>query len=62
MDSVEIGDIANYYGGLRVVEVDGKYYWTVENYDTDFSCINEDWKEIPKSLYDALIEFEEKRQ
>ena len=49
-----IKEIGNYYGGLFITEVDEKYYWIIENYDTDFSDMTE-WTEIPKSLYDELL-------
>lgn len=48
-----IGNICNFYGGLRVKEKDGKYFWNIENYTTSL------WEEIPKSLYDELIKFED---
>ncbi len=51
---VGIKDLGNYYGGLNVQEKDGKYYWIIENYDTDFSDINE-WHEISKVLYLELL-------
>lgn len=47
-----IGCIGNYYGGLNVRHEDGKYEWSIENYD------GESWEEIPKYLYEALIRFE----
>lgn len=47
-----IGDIGNYYGGLAVKTEDGKHYWSIENYD------GHDWREIPESLYRALVEYE----
>lgn len=47
-----IGDICNYYGGLQIVERDGKYWWGIENWDgTELS-------EIPKYLFDALNKFD----
>ena len=49
----EIGGIGNYYGGLFVKEEEGKYFWTIENYDGFF------WQEIPESLYEELIKFED---
>lgn len=49
---MEIGTIANYYGGLSVKESYGSYYWSIENYDGD------NWEEIPKYLYDSLIQFQ----
>ena len=44
-----IGTIGNYYGGLWIDEQDGKFFWSVENYD---GC---GWEEIPRSLYDELM-------
>lgn len=46
-----IGTIGNYYGGLSIKRVDGKCYWSIENYDGDH------WEQIPKSLYDELVRF-----
>lgn len=46
-----IGEIGNYYGGLSVKESDRKYFWSIENWDGD------NWEEIPKYLYDALVKF-----
>jgi hypothetical protein len=48
-----IGHIGNYYGGLRVKQEGEKYYWSIENYSGD------EWEEIPKSLYDELMAFED---
>ena len=48
-----IGGIGNYYGGLSIKEEDGKYFWSIENWD------GHDWKEIPKSLHDEFIKFAE---
>jgi len=48
---MEIGEICNYYGGLNIVEKDGKYYWWIEDYHESTK------QEIPKYLYDALIKF-----
>jgi hypothetical protein len=55
---IGIGRIGNYYGGLCVMEKDGKYYWLIEKYNTDFDDMD-DWDEIPKSLYDELIKHHE---
>lgn len=52
----EIGPIGNYYGGLHLMKQDNKYYWVIENYDTDMDDV-EEWHEIPKYLYDALIQY-----
>ena len=51
-----IGRIGNYYGGLHVKKVGDKYFWIIENYDTDFEDITE-WDEIPKKLYKELIKY-----
>lgn len=50
----EIGEIGNYYGGLSVTQRNGKYYWIIENYDTDFSQIDR-WEEISFELYNELL-------
>lgn len=52
----QVGEIANYYGGLYVMHHDGSYWWIIKNYDTDFDDID-DWQEISKELYDAIIEW-----
>ncbi len=44
----QVGGIVNYYGGLIIAEIDGKYYWAIENYNGAWG------KEISKGLYDAL--------
>lgn len=48
-----IGEVGNYYGSLYVKEEDGKFYWSVENWD------GHHWDEIPEYLYRALLQFEE---
>lgn len=50
-DSVSIGEIGNYYGGLRVTLWGGRYYWGIENYNGTY------WESIPKSLYEELVRF-----
>ena len=57
MKNTSIGTISNYYGGIRVMEHEGKYYWVIENWDTDFDDLS-DWSEIDKELYDSLISYE----
>jgi hypothetical protein len=47
-----VGTIGNYYGSLNLMKEDGKYHWSIENYD------GHDWEEIPKYLYDALMKFD----
>ena len=53
---IHIKNLGNYYGGLEVKEESGKYYWLIENYDTDFSDL-EECSEIPKTLYDELVKY-----
>ena len=49
--TIKIGKIENYYGGLHVKEDEGKYFWGIEDsYGTD-------WEEIPESLYLELVKF-----
>ncbi len=49
-----IGAIGNYYGGLYITKYNDKFYWIIENYDTNFNDITE-WDEIPESLYNELL-------
>lgn len=52
-----IGTIGNYYGGLRVKqEADGKCYWGIESWD------GVTWEEIPKTLYQALVRFGNRKE
>ncbi|WP_430316969.1 hypothetical protein [Pseudomonas sp. p1(2021b)] len=50
-----IGQIGNYYGGLAVKQEGEKFFWAIENWD------GYEWQEIPRSLYDALISFEQEK-
>jgi hypothetical protein len=52
-----IGDIGNYYGGLYIMETEGKYYWLIENYNTNFDDLAY-WSEIDKELYDRLVAYD----
>jgi hypothetical protein len=50
----QIGTIGNYYGSLFVKkDDDGRCWWSIENYDGN------DWEQIPQSLYDELMKFED---
>lgn len=60
MEQKSIGTVGNYYGGLHVMEKDGKYYWVIPNRSTDFKDLS-DWDECDKELYDALVAYEERR-
>ena len=55
-----VGEIGNYYGGLFIMQNEGKYYWLIKNYDTDFDDLS-DWSEIDKELYDSLVAYEARR-
>lgn len=55
-----VGEISNYYGGLVIMENEGKYYWLIENYNTDFDDLSY-WSEIDKELYDSLVAYEDRR-
>ena len=50
-----IGSINNYYGGLQVAALEGKYYWSIMDYCESI------WEEIPFELYVNLVDFEEGR-
>jgi hypothetical protein len=43
------------------MEKEGKYYWIIENYSTDFDDLDY-WEECDKELYDALVAYEGRRQ
>lgn len=53
-EEIEIGKIANFYGGLVVKNVEGKYFWAIDGHDSY------GWEEIPKTLYDEIIKFQNK--
>lgn len=61
MERTQIGNISNYYGSLEVMEHNGKYYWIIENYDTDFDDLSE-WEEISEELYLMLLKHNETNQ
>ena len=42
-------NIGNYYGGLKIAELDGKFYWGIENYDGTH------YEEIDESLFRELL-------
>lgn len=49
---IYVGACNNYYGGLSVKEEDGKFFWSIENYN-GFS-----WYDISENLFKLLIEEE----
>ena len=49
--------INNYYGSLMVKEENNKYYWLVENFDTNLRDLT-NWFEIPKLLYLEVVKWE----
>lgn len=51
--------IGNYYGGIVVVSEGGKYYWLIENYNTDLDNLDE-YEEISKELYNELMKHRNK--
>ena len=48
-----IGGVCNYYGSLSVAEDNGKFYWSIENWD------GHDWEAIPEALYLELVKYNE---
>ena len=50
----QIGNIGNYYGGLWIFKKKSKYYWFIENYDTNFDNPMECAEEIPRRVYKIL--------
>ena len=49
----EIGGVGNQYGSLKVKREDGKFAWSIQNWDGD-EC-----EEIPEYLFAALNRFED---
>lgn len=45
-----VSAIGNTYGGLVILEHEGKYYWLIEDYNTNFNNLDE-YIEISKELY-----------
>jgi hypothetical protein len=56
MEITEIGVIGNYYGCLNIMTFQDKFYWCIENYDTDFKEL-ESYDEITKELYESIIKY-----
>lgn len=54
-----IADIGNYYGGLWVATYAGRFYWCIENYDTDLNDLSY-YSEISETTYNALIDENER--
>jgi len=53
-ETVDIGEIGNYYGGLTVKSENNKFYWSIENWDGFY------WEEITQGLYVKLILHQER--
>lgn len=52
----EIGTIGNYYGCLSVKQENGKFFWSIKNWD------DHRWSEIPEYLFKALNRYEKQRK
>jgi len=50
----KIGNINHEYGKLLVKQEGDKFFWSIEANTFD------KWEEIPESLYEELVSFEEK--
>ena len=51
-----IGRIENFYGGVAVKQKGGLYFWALDDYS------GMDWQEIPKTLYDELVKFDDSQK
>lgn len=60
IEKEKIGKITNYYGDLYAMKRDGKYYWIINDVAINFEL--DQWEEIDKELYDALIAHNQKIQ
>lgn len=54
--AIRVGSIFNEYGNLNICKKDGRFFWSIENWDGFM------WEEIPEGLYNALVKFEEGRK
>lgn len=53
---IDIEEIHNYYGSLQVISLSGKYYWRMENHNTnEKEFILNKWVEIDETFYNSLI-------
>ncbi len=55
MKAMGVGGIGNYYGGLSITIINGKFYWGIGNYD------GYSFEEIPDYLFNALMKYENER-
>lgn len=53
MDAITIHGIGNVYGGLEIKKEDNKYYWLIEDYNTNLDNIDQ-YEQIPETLYNEL--------
>ena len=51
-----INKIGNVYGGLLIKKENRKYYWIIEDHDTNLNDLSQ-WVEISKTLYDELLKY-----
>lgn len=49
---IQVGACGNYYGGIALKKEDGKYFWSIEDYDGN------NWYEISEKLFTILLEEE----
>ncbi|MCT4228683.1 hypothetical protein HZP39_04110 [Elizabethkingia anophelis] len=55
MENIErISDIGNTYGSLLIGTYNGKFYWIIEDYNTDLNSVGE-WTEISELLYNTIL-------
>lgn len=55
----EIGEIGNCYGGLEVKQEDGCFFWGIDNPASDYGYF---WEEIPEDLFQALHQFQDRKE
>lgn len=57
MNIIEIDSIGNDYGCLNLMTLNGKFYWCIEDWDTDFDDLDY-WIEINEEIYNAIIKLQ----
>jgi hypothetical protein len=50
LEPTEVGTVGNYYGGLWIMQKDGKAYWAIENHNGFY------WDPCPRPVFDALLQ------
>ena len=59
-NAISIGTIFNSSGALYIMEKDGRYFWLLSDFTTNYDDLRQ-WEEIDRDLYESLIKWEHRR-